>query len=134
MFDETIFKLFARLRNTVYAFIITINLLFVTIKIIIGVMTMDYISEIFERANFQDIREFLLHGVGCVETNPKNYKERLKAGYEELKIFVESKYTDNEELEKMMNCILMYVGVIEDVYMEIGLKCGITIMTQLTDK
>ncbi len=36
---------------------------------------MDYITEIFERANFQDVREFLLHGVKCVNTSPKVYKK-----------------------------------------------------------
>lgn len=95
---------------------------------------MDYITGIFERANFQDIREFLLHGVECVNTSPKGYKERLKDGYDELKAFVESKYSDKDELEKMMNCILQYSGVVEEVYMEIGMKCGIAIMTEIANK
>ena len=39
---------------------------------------MSYIAEIFERANLQQIREFLLNGTECLETNHGTYIQRLK--------------------------------------------------------
>jgi len=38
---------------------------------------MSYITEIFERLDLQQIREFLLHGVECGKVSDLSYKQRL---------------------------------------------------------
>ncbi len=48
---------------------------------------MDYIKEIFNRANLQQLREFLLHESGTV-TDTRSYQERLEAAYRQLLDFL----------------------------------------------
>lgn len=38
---------------------------------------MDYVDQIFDRANIQHIREFLLHGVEYDNISSESYSERL---------------------------------------------------------
>ena len=39
---------------------------------------MNYIAEIFNRLDLQQIREFLLHGVVCCEVSGQTYQQRLR--------------------------------------------------------
>lgn len=92
---------------------------------------MSYIDEIFERANIQDIREFLLHGVENVECNIKGYKERIDESRRKVNGMICLKFPDMEENERIMEAVLDYGSDMQDVYMEIGLQCGFTLATQI---
>lgn len=92
---------------------------------------MSYISEIFDRANIQHIREFLLHGVECMGINDKSYKQRIKESGETTFAMIKTKFTDMNEQEKITNEVNGYVSAIENVYMEIGLQCGAALANQL---
>ncbi len=90
---------------------------------------MDYIKEIFERTNLQNIREFLMHDVsGTIETKP--YIERIKTA-EKLMVKNLKEYTSQREYEEMIGSIYEYVGVGQNVYMEIGMRCGARLIMQL---
>lgn len=92
---------------------------------------MDYFTEIFERANLQDIREFLLHGVEAVEYNAKGYKERIDESHRNVNDMICRKFPDMKENEKIMDTVLDYGSDIQDVYMEIGLQCGFILAMQI---
>lgn len=93
---------------------------------------MDYITEIFSRLDIQQIREFLLHGVECVEVNTKTYMERLKEAQKPVINMIHRYFPDEmKENEKITDCIWLYSGEIEDVYMEIGLQCGFVLAMQI---
>ncbi|MPN36775.1 hypothetical protein SDC9_184286 [bioreactor metagenome] len=90
---------------------------------------MGYISEIFERANIQHIREFLLNGGELLEVNPAPYEQRLADDLKKALGMVQAYIP--EEHEQIQNTILQAVSSYEDVYMEIGLQVGIRLAMQI---
>ncbi|MCL2343501.1 MAG: hypothetical protein FWC62_06360 [Firmicutes bacterium] len=94
---------------------------------------MSYIDEIFTRLNIQQLREFLLHGVDCVETSSRDYKQRLEEAWESVSEAIRLRFPDMEEYEAVTDKVDIYACVIQDVYMEIGLKCGAILAAQLLE-
>ena len=84
---------------------------------------MNYIDMIFERADMNLITEFLLDGaVGKCDSRP--YKERLEESEGIWVDFIESHLSNRQEKGLFTEEVLKYVGVVESVYMEIGLQIG----------
>lgn len=83
---------------------------------------MSYISGIFERANIQQLREFLLNGVDLIEFEDKSYEQRIN---EDL-----DKALKSIRLNLSKNSLISAVSTYGDVYMEIGLQIGIILATQ----
>lgn len=92
---------------------------------------MNYTSEIFERANIQHIREFLLHGVPCCEISDKSYEDRIDELQKAAISSVERGFSDTREREAVVSQIFNYADAVESVYMEIGMKCGMLLAVQL---
>lgn len=92
---------------------------------------MNYIEEIFLRADIQHIREFLLHGTESSVLCQEPYKERIAKPEKKLYNRVHEIYSTEEECEAMMAVIFDYSSAVEQVYMEIGLQVGIVLANQL---
>lgn len=92
---------------------------------------MSYINDIFERLNLQQIHEFLLHGEECFEVIRQTYQQRLHMAERTISKRMEEKFPDIEEQEKLMFDIHHYASVMQDVYMEIGMQCGVILAMQL---
>ena len=92
---------------------------------------MDYITEIFERANLQHIREFLLNGTECVEVSGESYKQRIDSARKPVVDKIHGKFPGEEESEEIMDEVFCYSGVNQEVYMEIGMQCGAALLLQL---
>ena len=92
---------------------------------------MSYITEIFERVNLQQIREFLFNGVECADVINETYKKRLAIAEEDVFKVIDEKFTDKEERDKIVNDVHTYATVSEEVYMEIGMQCGAILAAQL---
>lgn len=92
---------------------------------------MNYIDEIFTRANIQQIREFLMHGVDCVEVKSEGYLERLEKSYKPVNDIIYHYFPERKENDKIMDRIGLCLGEAEDVYMEIGLQCGFILAMQI---
>ena len=92
---------------------------------------MSYITEIYERLDIQHIRSFLLHGTKCPEINSDDKQKRLKSAADIVIDKIHVNFPDKEENEDIMNDIYNYVGVTQDVYMEIGMQCGAAIAARL---
>ena len=90
---------------------------------------MNYIEEILERTNLQNIREFLLHDVSGVIEN-KSYTERIKTA-EKLMIKNLNDYTTQHKYEEMIDSVYGYAAANQNVYMEIGMRCGAMLLAQL---
>ena len=89
---------------------------------------MSYITEIFDRLDLQQIREFLLHGVECYDVSGDSYKQRLEAAEKPVIEMIEEKFEENDEIA---GDIHHYATVNQNVYMEIGLRCGAVLAAQL---
>ncbi|MCQ1530905.1 hypothetical protein [Lutispora saccharofermentans] len=92
---------------------------------------MSYITEIFDRLDIQHIREFLLHGVECVEISNKSYKQRIEDASKSAIEMIEKKFPERDDCEKITSKVYNYSGTIQDVYMEIGMQCGAILAMQL---
>lgn len=92
---------------------------------------MSYITEIFDRLDLQQIREFLLHGVECIQVTDKTYKQRLEAPGKTAFDMLKNQFPDVDEYEKIANDIHHYASVTQDVYMEIGMQCGVALVMKL---
>lgn len=86
---------------------------------------MNYIDQIFERANIQHMREYLLHGGDLIEIDTRSYFERLKAPEKIMEDMLRSKFPDEEEYNDAANKIYDYVCATQEVYIEIGMQAGI---------
>ena len=85
---------------------------------------MNYIDEIFARADIQQIRKFLLHGVEETCVDPRSYRERIASADDAVTARLKKDYPNEKDFEEIMGPIYRYVGTIEEVYMEIGLQVG----------
>ena len=92
---------------------------------------MDYIEEIFARLDLQHIREFLMHGVECVEVDRKTYRQRADEPLTATVTMIQDKIPDVDEHEKITGQVYGCVSAAENVYMEIGMRCGAVLAMQL---
>ncbi len=84
---------------------------------------MNYIDEIFLRADIQQIRGFLAHGTESM-VMPGTFKERIETVEKKLQSRMKKEFPEMDEYEEIMNLVYDYVSATEDVYMEIGLQIG----------
>lgn len=91
---------------------------------------MNYIDGIFLRADFQQIREFLLHGGEC-DIDPHPYQERIDRVQERMLARLHQEYPTRAEYEEITGLVFEYVGAVEAVYMEIGLQVGTILAAQV---
>ena len=92
---------------------------------------MSYISEIFDRLELQQIREFLINGLECTEISAKTCEERLKEAEKLLFKTIQEKLPPVDEYNQITGDIHDYAKVIRDIYMEIGMQCGAVLMMKL---
>lgn len=92
---------------------------------------MSYIDEIFTRLDVQHIREFLLHGTEECKISKQSYYERLRTAEKAANSFLRSFYSSDDEYEQSTMPVFNYVSATQEVYMEIGLQCGLLLATQI---
>ena len=92
---------------------------------------MNYINQIFKRLDVQQIRSFLLHGVECVEMDSETYEKRLADAWKSVNEMIKQKYPGVEENDKITDEIIHLERVIQNVHLEVGLRCGAVLATQL---
>lgn len=92
---------------------------------------MNYMEEIFLRADIQQIREFLLHGVEGGDIDPRPYEERLESALKHVTDKLCESFPEEQEHEKMLQLVYKCVASFEDVYMEVGLQIGAILAAQV---
>lgn len=88
---------------------------------------MDYIEQIFYRADIQQIRAFLLHGAE-EEIDSRSYLERENAALDQLVARLLACPPKDED--ELCNLVCAYGIVCQKVYMEIGLQIGAKLAAQ----
>lgn len=88
---------------------------------------MDYIEQIFYRADIQQIRAFLLYGVED-EIDPRSYRERENAALNHLMDRLRA--CPPKEEDELCNLVCAYGIACQKVYMEIGLQIGAKLAVQ----
>lgn len=82
----------------------------------------------------QKIRSYLLSGVECKPTDNKIYKQRLDSIEYLTFDKIETTLHDMKKYDELTNCISSYTTVTQEVYMEIGMKCGALLIMQLLNE
>ena len=91
---------------------------------------MNYIDEIFTRADIQQVREFLLHGTEGI-IDPRPYKERLENAHKKFYERIQKNFPNQTELDEIIVLFYDYINQTEEVYMEIGLQVGAMLAAQI---
>ncbi|MFT3950495.1 MAG: hypothetical protein QM689_00680 [Oscillospiraceae bacterium] len=94
---------------------------------------MNYIDQIFHRADLQQLASFLLCGVESNVISQKSYQERLDETGAALMHATEVYFPDRKEREDFERLILDSWGAYESVYLEIGLLTGTKLSRQAID-
>ena len=76
---------------------------------------MNYLDEIFARADIQKIRGFLLHGAEENSPDPRSYKERIDSAHKAFIARLRVDYPEEKEYEEIIGPIYDYVTAIEEV-------------------
>lgn len=92
---------------------------------------MNYIDEIFTRADIQKVRSFLLHGTAECFIDPRPYKERIERAEKRMTARLRETYPELEEYDEITGLLFAYVGEIGSVYTEIGLQVGAILAAQV---
>lgn len=100
----------------------------------IGGIIMDYFERIFERANLQQIRSFLMSGAEYVDISDKSYSERKMDAWNKLAKALKEIISDDKEFDRVSDAINAYSSELNNIYMEIGICCGFMIAEQLYKK
>ena len=83
-------------------------------------------SEIYKRAEPEQIVSFLLYGVESVEKFPRSLEWRLQQTnrrfHEEINALI-----PEEQQEELLSLIFQYTALLQDIYMELGLLCGLKV-------
>lgn len=90
---------------------------------------MNYIDEIFTRADIQQIRSFLADGVESA-IDPRSYKERLDSAERAMRARLHRDHPDPADYEEIVRYVYEYGDALESVYMEIGLQIGAILAAQ----
>jgi len=88
-------------------------------------------EDIFARLNLQQLRNFLLYGVECLDPATGDYNQRIENAWQAVDESLKRSIPDADEYEKMANRIHGYATVAQESYMEIGMQCGAILAAQL---
>ncbi len=91
---------------------------------------MNYLNEIFMRADIQQVREFLLHGAEQKYLDPRPYIEQIESAHQVFIARLRRDYPNEKDFEEVIEPIYDYAVAIEKVYMEIGLQVGAILAAQ----
>lgn len=86
------------------------------------------------RANLQQLREFLLHGVELNELETGNFDERIKRAQKQFTDFMAEKLPQNVNDGNINDISVQmqeYILKIKEIYFEMGLQCGANLSRQL---
>lgn len=91
---------------------------------------MNYLSEIFNRADIQQIREFLLHGTESAELDRAPYRQRLEEPQKAAAQLIKAKFPNMSEYGPITGELYKALDACQNVYMEIGVKAGVMLTVQ----
>jgi len=95
---------------------------------------MEDFKRIFERINIQQIQTFLLCGVDDSETDTRSYEQRINEIDQIMCKKIESIYPDGKERDDLFSDVSEALVIREQVYLEIGMKAGASLLFQLLSK
>lgn len=95
---------------------------------------MSYVSDTFNRVSLQQIASFFIYGDEFILPKKGTYEQRIDRAWESLIKEIKELHPEIKDTDKIFEHITYYTSVIEEIYMEIGLKCGAELAIQLLGK
>ena len=95
-------------------------------------MMHEYIEKIFERADIQQIREFLISGLDLIDSPDKrSYGKRLEENSINIIKRLENTAADADDLDETFGYFGDATETCKEVFLEIGMKVGARLLFQL---
>lgn len=85
---------------------------------------MQFISEILERANLQQITTFLLYGAQSPETDRRPCGRRLGEERDRMLAALSRLIPDQEAREQILEAVDAYAAICQEAYLAIGVQAG----------
>ena len=89
------------------------------------------LSQMEKRLNLQSIGEFIQHGGDIPQIDKYSFTDNAEIAYENLKEYIEN-ICGKEKADDILEKIVVYTGIREDIYFSLGMKAGAKIITRLT--
>lgn len=97
-----------------------------------GGYKVSYIQEIMDRANLQQLREFLLTGVENIENQSFDYEERLHNAYSSFAILAKEHGIKEDSI--LQDALTFYISECEIVFVELGIIGGFSLCKEIFEK
>jgi hypothetical protein len=84
-----------------------------------------------KQLNLQNIAEFIQTG-GDTDLDKHGFTERLEKAHRDLRKYIETT-CGNEKTDDILEKIILYSSIVQDIYFSVGMKAGAKIIIQLTN-
>ena len=92
----------------------------------------DYTEQTFHRADLQVIRGMLIDGMGDERNiDRRPYKQKIDQDSAAIRKYLEATYPEGEKLDAVFADISKAISAYQEVYFELGMKCGARLLHQL---
>lgn len=92
----------------------------------------NYTEQPFNRADLQVIRGLLINDIGDENNiDKRSYKQKIDEDSAPMRRYLESTYPDGEKRDAVFMDISKAITAYQEVYFEIGMKCGARLLYQL---
>lgn len=95
---------------------------------------MDFINQVFQRADLQKIVNYLLTGGDMEQTDPRPYYNRILDAEKRLSEVLAQQISDETTREEVSQAIYECFGVYQTTYMEIGMAVAALLHRQIEEK
>ncbi len=94
---------------------------------------MDFINKIYSRSKISNLCYYFLYGSEPLMEQTQSLNNRIKTSNKELTDFLDEKYPNVKEFNKISEKIYSHIGTTEKVYFELGFRMGAKFISELLE-
>lgn len=84
---------------------------------------MSYFLDPFSKVNIQQIASFIMYGDEFTIPTKGSYEQRIEEAWNSFVKEAKKLYPDLKETDRIFDFIIFYASVVEEIYMEVGMRC-----------
>ena len=95
---------------------------------------MSYFLDPFSKVNIQQIASFIMYGDEFTIPTKGSYEQRIEEAWNSFVEEAKKLYPDLKETDRIFDFIIFYASGVEEIYMEVGIRCGAQLVIKLFEK
>lgn len=95
---------------------------------------MSFFLDPFSKVNIQQIASFIMYGDEFTIPTKGSYEQRIEEAWNSFVEEAKELYPDLKETDRIFDFIIFYASVVEEIYMEVGMRCGAELAVKLFEK